>query len=531
MHAYRTMPVFILVSLLTLQGCQRLPDRPDHHPQLSQPLAAMNSLSPPLTTLPQPSLAQQFQQHQSQHPDQSALYLLQTAKDAFVSRVFLLRHAQHSVELQYYIWEDDLIGRLLLAEVLHAANRGVRIRLILDDHGSRQLDGMLIALAQHPNIDIRMFNPFAYRTWRWLDFVRNFQQQQKRMHNKAMIVDDTFLITGGRNIGNAYFRTEEQSLVFADVDIIAAGQPAITARQWFNQYWQAPDSYPIQQLVSYSEQSANQHLQRILATQARDDAQRYLQQLKETHFVQQLLQHDLQWSWGAAQFISDRPDKIHQTNPAIDSIPAQIAENLNKPKQQLDLISAYFLPSDRDVADLKRLVDRGVTVRILTNSLASTDVPPVHGFYAMQRPVLLDAGVKLYEYRAEQSMPSFGVQGAWGERRTEHGSLHAKIFQWDLRHVFIGSFNLDPRSLLQNTECGLLIDSPELAQRIDQGLDEKIDLSAYRVEYHPEQADQLIWIAQDNDQTTVLEHEPQASVLSRLIAYLTTWFPIAKPYL
>ncbi len=456
----------------------------------------------------------------------SPLYPLTSAHDGFAARVYLIRNARRQLDLQYYIWDDDVVGRLLLLELQQAAQRGVRVRLLLDDNSTRGLDGYLSVLGRQPNFEIRLFNPFAHRKWRIFDYLHRFEQQQKRMHNKLLVADQTVMMTGGRNVGDSYFRPTPNEQAFTDLDLIAAGAPAVKASQSFEEFWDAPDSYPVRDVVTPDGQAESEALQLIKDSPKLPEAAQFLQTLQRAPVVQDLLDGRLQWIWAPAEFMSDHPDKLHKKFAPQDTVAGVINQKMRSPQAQIDLVSAYFIPTDAQVQELSALARKGVRVRVLTNSLASTDVPAVHAFYVKKRPALLAAGVRLFEYNANDPLPSFGPKGSKGNTLTSDASLHAKVFGWDKQSVFVGSFNYDPRSVHHNTECGLLVNSPLMAQEIDRLMDGQLRTRAYEVKLDEQR--RLYWIDQTQGTQKIWHEEPNASLMDRALARAVGWLPIEQ---
>lgn len=522
--------VFLLLAFAVLWWAtdRPLPKRSPAPPQRYALTPAGAELLPDLpftdTPLYQAYRARALTNANSSGMHMSPVYAVTSAHDGFAARVYLIRSARRQLDLQYYIWNDDVVGRLLLLELQQAARRGVKVRLLLDDNNTRGLDGYLSALSRQPNFEIRLFNPFTFRKWRIFDYLHRFEHQQKRMHNKVLVADQTVMITGGRNVGDSYFRPMPDAQSFTDLDVIAAGAPAVQADRMFEQYWHAQDSYPVKDVIKPHGPDEADAMQLLADSPRLPEAARFLQTLKTAPLVQDLLDGRLQWIWAPAEFMSDAPDKLYRDIQPSDTIPGMIAEELRKPTRQIDLISAYFIPTDEQIVQLTRMARQGVHIRVLTNSLASTDVPAVHAFYVKRRKALLQAGVRLFEYSENDSLPSFGVKGSKGNTLTSDASLHAKAFSWDKQSVFIGSFNYDPRSLYHNTECGLLIRTPQMATEIDRLMDSQLRTRAYEVKL--DARGQLYWLDQTHQPTKIWHEEPHASWIDHAVMRVTGWLPI-----
>jgi putative cardiolipin synthase len=415
-----------------------------------------------------------------QHPRLSGIHALTTPTDAFAARVILASAAEKSLDVQYYIWRADQTGLLLFEAVWRAADRGVRVRLLLDDANTGGLDAILAALATHPNIEVRLYNPLVPRSARALNFVTDFERANRRMHNKSFTADNAVTIVGGRNVGNEYFAAGE-GVAFTDLDVMAVGAAVREVSSAFDLYWNSASSYPATSLLAPAGADARATLEaKFAAVHAEPESAEYLGVLGRTALVQQLIKHALPLDWAPARVVRDDPAKTLDKKGDVgvlllsDLLPA-----VGAPRTSFDLVSPYFVPADAGTAALVRAAQRGVNVRVLTNSLAATDVPPVHAGYAKRRCDLLRAGVRLYELA-----PAAAKRDS-DERTLGSGSsstqLHAKTFALDGERIFVGSFNFDPRSARLNTEMGLVIDSPPLAERLSRAFDEQVPNVAYEV--------------------------------------------------
>jgi len=444
----------------------------------------------------------------------SGFRLLSDSAEAFSARIQMIRQARTSLDVQYYIVHDGLSTRALIEEVVRAADRGVRIRLLLDDTTSDGSDYQIATLAAHPNILIRVFNPLhigrSTVITRSLGRLLNLSQQHRRMHNKLMLADSSLAIVGGRNLGDEYFDAD-QSFNFTDIDLLAAGPVAEQLAVSFDQYWNHTLSVPIQQFLRHPPNKDELEL-------ARRDITRYLQaeRQKDERRYQHLMGGpqkpsprdwlaDLIWAPGEALW--DHPDKIEAAGLPDESLllTTQLQPNMDRVRRSLTLISAYFVPTKQGAEYLAGHARNGVAVQVLTNSLEATDVPAVHGGYAPYRADLLKAGVRLFELRRQPDQETrFSISG------DSESSLHSKAAVFDQERVFLGSLNFDPRSVLWNTEVGILIDSPELAREVhklsQEGTSPAVSYEVRLIERNGVR--RLIWIAEDDGQRKVLLHEP-----------------------
>ncbi len=445
----------------------------------------------------------------------SGFRLLPNSGEAFRARAELIRNAQSSLDLQYYIVHDGLSTRMLVDELLKAADRGVRVRILLDDTASDGLDDILATLAAHPNIQIRLFNPLQLGrgtgVTRAMGRLFNLSRQHRRMHNKLWVADNSVAIVGGRNLGDEYFDAQPD-LNFTDIDLLCVGPVAQQLGYSFDQYWNSALSQPIGDFVSA-------RLSRGELARARQtlEASLKLAQQRNKTLYQQLASYEtspqldtwrkeLIWAWGQALW--DAPSKVLAKDEPDSHLllTTQLAPELAGVNKELILVSAYFVPGETGLVYLTGRADAGVDVRLLTNSLEATDVPAVHGGYAPYRKALLEHGVKLFELRRQP-----GSNPGSGPHLFKHGmssdsSLHSKAMIFDGQKSFIGSFNFDPRSGLWNTEVGVLVDSPQLAAEARrlalQGMSPALS-------YEPKlDQGKIVWVTEDNGRLHALSHEP-----------------------
>lgn len=458
-----------------------------------------------------------------QPPDSEALSgftLVHTGTDALAARLAMIDRAQLSLDLQYYIYRGDVTGGLIAERLLSAADRGVRVRLLLDDIGSGLRDFDVAALNHHPHIQIKLFNPLTLRGQisKYFSKLGEFRRINYRMHNKLMIVDSQMFITGGRNIGDEYFSLSATD--FQDIDIIGMGRITRDVARSFDDYWNANESVPVDSIFRRSGKKAEARLRKQLrAHRARHDSSDYLSAVESSPFNRALHDDRIVWHWGQAEWLSDPPTKAdpgHITNQE-PILARKLMRHVRTSEQELLLMSAYFIPGSRGEVFLIDMVEHGVDVRILTNSLATTDVLAVHSAYASYRKPLLEGGVRLWELRkqagAEQYMSTF-----LGESQA---SLHAKAFVFDRKKLFVGSVNLDPRSIVLNTEAGVLVHQTKLASEL-------VELFSYwtsedfSYELSLDGQSRLRWQAGDE----TLNNEPHASRFRRSAAWILGWLPI-----
>ncbi|WP_051303283.1 phospholipase D family protein [Comamonas composti] len=516
-------------------------------PALSCLMLAACSL-PPLTdrsesrALPedqarQTRLGQALAPLQEQHPGRSGIHPLPDAHDAFAARALLARAAERTLDVQYYIWRGDTTGHLLLGELHQAAERGVRVRLLLDDGGTAGLDNELAALNQHPKVEVRLFNPFVQRTPKFLGYLTDFSRTQRRMHNKSFTADSQASIVGGRNIGDEYFAATD-GVLFADLDVMAAGPVVQSIAQAFDLYWNSASAYPVDRLLpvlpDYAVAKAYQSLRfEIQRPRARD----YVQAVTQSRFSTELLAGELPLHWAHATLVSDDPAKVLGQADEQGLLLTQLAPVIGQPLRELDLVSPYFVPTQAGVDALAALSRQGVKVRVLTNSLQATDVALVHAGYARYRKPLLEQGIALYELRrqpgatpdaprASTSVKAMGSSGSGSSPGSSGTSLHAKTFAIDRQRVFVGSFNFDPRSALLNTEMGLVIESPALAAQMSEMLDHSLAHAAYALDLDTQGRLRWTSLAGQPPLPQTTDTEPGTHVLQRLMLHILGWLPI-----
>ncbi len=496
------MPLRVLfIALLILGGCtNQVPIVP------SQAIPAAES-----------SFGAGLEARAAEHQGHSGFRLLPASNEAFAARAELIRAAQHSLDLQYYIVHDGLSTRALVKELLQAADRGVRIRILLDDTTSDGEDYRIALLAAHPNIQIRVFNPLHLGRLTGVTRVigrgLNLSQQHRRMHNKLWLADSAAAIVGGRNLGDEYFDAEP-NMNFTDIDMLAIGPVARDLAQSFDQYWNSRLSKPIEEFVW--RQPSQKDLDK-----ARKGLRDYLDtaRVEQPELYERLLayQHDpklkvwldeLIWAPGIALW--DAPSKVlasGEPDPQL-LLTTQLAPHLQGAKRDLVMVSAYFVPAPAGLQYLIGLADNGVEIRLLTNALEATDVPAVHGGYAPYRQEMLEHGMRLFELRSQpgaDSPPAYSFSGS------SNSSLHSKAIVIDKQKSFVGSFNVDPRSVLWNTEVGVLVDSPKLAAYLRelalQGMKPSVSYEV-RLQHDANGATRMVWLGEDDGKEFVLNEEP-----------------------
>ncbi|MBB4859553.1 putative cardiolipin synthase [Novosphingobium chloroacetimidivorans] len=463
----------------------------------------------------------------------TGLKLLRDGKDAFAARVLLARSAERTLDVQYYIWHDDLSGSLLLDELEAAARRGVRVRLIVDDIGTARLDARLACLDAQPNFEIRLYNPCAVRWPKPINYLFDFRRLNRRMHAKSFTVDSQATILGGRNIGDEYFAARKEGQ-FADLDVLAVGAVVPDVSRAFDAYWNGAQVRPVASLVGRVSAGRRRKVERARESMATSErAERYREAVRSRKLFGEMTDGTVSMIWARAELVNHDYQESGARDGPTD-LRALMPAGLGMPESQIDIISGYFVPTARGTAELGDLARRGVRVRVLTNSFAATDVGFVHTGYAPLRLPLLQAGVRLFEMPAPDDKPKTARKfvrtrsASARALRDEGRSLHAKTIGVDGRQVYIGSANFDPRSAHLNTEMGLLIDSPELAANLARSFERDIAENVYCLGIGPD--GNICWTDARDDDPEPESTEPGTNPFSRALVRALSRLPI-EPYL
>lgn len=507
--------ICILFVILFTQACAQLPSQ------------NASSLSYAFDRPEETRLGREVQPYLQNPLSGSGFYIQDTGRQAFLQRAALIEAAEQSIDAQYYIWNSDVSGTYLARRLLVAADRGVRVRLLLDDVNLDGRDTMFAALDQHPNIEISIYNPFAVRSGigKWLSFITDFQRLNQRMHNKTFVVDGALGIMGGRNIGDEYFDLHPQ-VNFRDRDVLIAGPIVADLSANFDAFWNNSSSYPISQLEpdTVQEQGLNAQLDQIRATASDTAGLTRVPPQNSSSALEYMLQMLPGLTWAEGELVFDSPSVNTQEDP--DS-PQRSAEMLHQLVEQADkeilVESAYLILGDDQLDILKQIRARGVPVLALTNSLASNDLTTNHAGYARRRGGMLANGMELYELR-----PDAAACSSWVEMSDfcSNGavSLHAKSVVFDRKTLYIGSFNINLRSIYLNSETILVIHSAQLAEQLAQDIEAAMaPENSWRV---TRDADgQLLWSAGAKQ---IWTHEPATGFWRRFKSGLFSLLPMEK---
>lgn len=443
-------------------------------------------------------LAQKTRELGDPRDGRSGFYLLSDGPEALGARIGLSRRAEVSIDAQYYLVHDDVAGHLFASELLKAADRGVRVRLLIDDMDTSGYDAMTASLNDHPNIEIRLFNPFWRERGKALNAVLDFNRINHRMHNKSMTFDNTATIVGGRNIGAEYFAANERSN-YDDLDVLGMGPVASDVSNEFDAYWNSPYAVPAQVVVqSRDTELTPDYARQVLRDLAEKASKTEYGAALDHEFNQSLRRGALKLNWAPYRVMSDPPQKISGDTQGLPIIRDMMRPYMEGATENIYVASAYFVPREAGETSLSNLEARGVDVTILTNSVDSNDVLPVYGHYARSRKTLLASGVELWELRSDRTRTD--------RQRLKLGlsqsGLHTKAFIIDRRYVFVGSVNWDPRSININTEMGVLIEEPALAKRVVGAFEENLPVAAYALSL--DEKGDINWLGTDETGERVL---------------------------
>ena len=532
---------------LSLSGCQTLPKQP-HLPE-SQALSAridalyqqegreqnsnqkdgQQNSQTTNTKTDSTDLVAAISEQNEIHPDLSGYHPIVTGANAFASRSILTSMATRNIDAQYYIWHNDQAGQLLLKDLWDAAERGVIVRLLLDDfNNSAKFDQHLLRFASHPNIAVRIINPLMYRKFQTLNFVTGLPRINRRMHNKSMTFDKQITIIGGRNIGDEYLSNDKNSQ-FADLDVLLIGKVVADIDNSFASYWSAPISFDIQTLATLDKGETTDFLEGLDKLRAdeknnsKSSLDVYKTAIEDSSIDSDLINKRVPFRWTDMQFLSDDVGKLTKTVPANTNLVHQLRTLLGSPTKRLTIISSYFVPTKDGVNTLVELAEAGIDIKILTNSFDATDVTAVHSGYSQWRPSLLRAGVKIYELKSTASEEK-RENKLWKARSQSSTSLHAKTFAVDDYQVFIGSYNVDPRSANINTEMGVIINDEELAKQLHSALSDELLGQAYEVKLLENGS--LQWHTVEAGEKVVYDSEPRVDISDHVWLAIMSWLPI-----
>ena len=507
--------------VLTLPACSTLPK------QTPQPIQYAFD-----TDTSHTELAQIVTPLKEKNPDLTGFHVLYDPLEALAARIHLIEKSQKTLDLQYYIWDNDKIGALALYKIIQAADRGVKVRLLIDDNNAKSMEGIYLALSQHQNIEVKLFNPYRFRSVRPIDMVLDLKRINRRMHNKSFIADNQVALIGGRNMTNQYYNASD-NYQFSDVDVMLVGQAVDDISHSFDEYWNNSYAYNVQNIVNSNKHRLRYYDLKEQLEKNYDDitTQNYLNLSNKSNDFENWLEHNVQLDWVKAEVVKDSPDKIRTKAKKEEHLNFQLTKNLEKPEHSVDLISAYFVPEKKGAERLNDLAQEGVQVRVLTNSFKANDVFLVHAFYQKYRVDLLKHGVELYEFlpaidaaNLNSNTEEISKSVKISLKGLSRSSLHAKLMALDEKQVFIGSFNFDPRSANLNTEIGVILNSPPLARAVHNTMDANLKKYAYKLVLNPD--NQINWIKNVPNGTKIYNKEPRMKWWQRAGIKMISWLPI-----
>ena len=498
----------VSATLLVLQGaCATAPfDYPKEH-------------SVAITDTAETTIARDVSKWTSAHGGMSGFYTLQSGMDAFGIRLELMEIAERGIDAQYFLMKDDAAGHIFAAALLQAADRGVRVRFLLDDIFTSFDDNLLSLLNQHPKIQVRLYNPIARRGIFAFNFMGDFKRANRRMHNKSFTVDNQVTVVGGRNLADEYFELNSD-VVFLDFDVVGFGPVAADVSDKFDLFWNDSRSVPME---AFDDDVRHRDLDDVRADLGTDVVSNYREiyaQALDSQLIHDLYDNRVPLYPANAEVISDDPAKlVNEVGEDQQILVNHLADLASEAKSEIIVVTPYFVPLKSGVDFWREIVANGVRVIILTNSLASNNHAAVHSAYAKYRRPMLEAGVELYEARA--NAVDLAPPGA--KVTPERLTLHTKGVIFDREIIYAGSLNLNPRAIDLNSEMGIVIRSPEMAEDLAQSVLGDLSEFAYRVELTDD--GKLQWRCTIDGTEVIETGEPLATGGQRFKAFLMKIVP------
>ncbi|UPR49828.1 phospholipase D family protein [Vibrio cyclitrophicus] len=508
------MPVLQRISLTLilvaiLGGCSSLPEGIDHQAE-------------PYTSYGPSTLSVLADEYQPQTSEQAttAVRLQESGWDALAQRLALVESAEHTIDIQYYIWNSDVSGRYLASRLLAAADRGVKVRVMLDDINLNEREGLLSALDAHSNVEIRIFNPTPTRRGfsKWLSFLGDFSRLNRRMHNKSFTVDGTLSVVGGRNIGDEYFDLSDE-INFRDRDVLVMGTVVTTIQTSFIEYWDSRWSYPVDMLGD-DEQPDLSKIDDITVPQYKNYPALPLNREAAGSLLKEALD---EMTWVNARFAYDRPVPVDSDNTDQPKETAILLGQLaSESKQEILLESAYLVFDDGQLGEWQNLNNEGVEIKALTNSMASNDLVTNHSAYAGRRYDMLEHGIDLFELKPDSKLCEASTQDVSKCAPETAYGLHAKSVVFDRSIASIGSFNFNLRSTYLNTESVLIIENKAIAETLAETIEQAMsEDNSWRLEL--EDGD-VYWYSGEQS----WDSEPETGKWERMQSGFLQLLPIEK---
>jgi len=491
-----------LIIVIAVTGCASVP--------LDYPKTASSALTDTRYT----SLAKSNAAWRAAAPDRNGFYPLSKGMDAFGARLALMDHAERSIDAQYFLMKPDEAGLVFSGKLMEAADRGVRVRFLLDDIFTTVDDRALIVLDQHPNIELRIFNPISRKGLYYFNYLGTFSIANRRMHNKSFTVDNQVAIVGGRNIAEEYFQLQKKE-EFVDFDMLSAGPIVKDISASFDTYWNHDLAIPMEVFYHHHNDDELNEMRRAIKKAMQESGESVYAQAINTELMRDFYNGSLEPYFADAKIIIDDPQKLlEKVSDEYKIVATGIAKALSKAKKEIIIITPYFIPGKNGVEFIKDITAEGVRIVLVTNSLATNNHTSVHSAYSTYRKRLLKAGVELWEARANAAALTLDD----GTIEFEQLTLHTKGILIDRRYTFVGSLNLDPRSIDINTEMGVMIDSKALAGMLTEGVLEGIPKMAYKLEL--DDKNKITWHASIDGQQVVETREPLTTGWQRFMAWV-----------
>ena len=524
--------MYALVTI-ALAGCSVLPI------DSTLPLGAYGPRpeSVALANYEQTKLGQVLEPRAREHPGTSGFRLIASGAACFRARMEMIAQAEKTLDVQYFTVQSDDTGRLFIEGLLEAADRGVRVRILLDDSNAVGQDAEIVAVIAHPNIELRVFNPFSYRGplefMRVAEFALNERRLNYRMHNKLLVVDNVLALTGGRNVGDAYFAASE-TREFGDYDLLIGGPMVRQVSGSFDAFWNSQLAIPLQNLVVFkpTKERLDTYRESLRVHHAKMEGGVYTRPLSDGGPVANILSGRRALIWARGEAIYDSPEKakLDSGEKAGQLLRDRVDRAAEAVRSEFLLVSPYLVPGDEGMRMLAGLRARNVRVRVLTNSLQSTDAPVTFAAYSSYRVPMLEAGVELYEVRPHLGAPDLPGGGSLKSTSATPFALHAKVFVFDRRQVFVGSMNYDERSRHLNTELGVMIESPDLATEVAERFEAVAQpANSYVLSLGPPgvvEKRPLLWRTEESGSPIVYDDEPGVDRVRRFNVKMLSFLPI-----
>lgn len=504
-----TLSRLLLVSaLLTMAACASVP--------FDYPKTPSTALVPSGNT----RLGEIDRSWEKEHGELSGFIGLEEGIDALGARLRLMELAEATIDAQYFIVKKDKAGALFAGKMLRAADRGVRVRLLVDDVFSPGVDQAFSLLNSHPNVEVRLFNPLSRQSFKYWSYAVDFNRANRRMHNKSFTVDNAMSIVGGRNIGEEYFELH-QDVKFDDFEVLAMGPVVGQVSAGFDTYWNSDLAVPMDAFNIKVDPSDLDAWREYIRKEMSQGTEGLYGQAMNSSLLQRIRGGDLTPLPAMAVLVTDPPEKLQNKvgDKEFAVLGLETKRRIQETQKELIIITPYFIPQAGGIKLLKELLARDVRVIVITNSLASTNHVAVYSAYRRYRKELLQAGVEIYEIRADTT----GGTNAWG-LNPEMFTLHSKATLFDRGTIFVGSLNFDPRSILINSEMGLYIDSPEGAKKLYHRIMDDIGRVTYQVVLEDE--GKVRWLYEHDGKNEVLKKSPLTSWGRRFMAGFYGLLPI-----